>query len=164
MPKFSGVYPYLSYVTADGAEIVLSSADNNKWWECYGREGFGAFELNHITKQYSDGATDTTAMIPKPRKMVIRMVARGETTAERDEFLRDLISGLVQIGSRTNWGKLKLMRSDGKMIAIDCVYTGGLDEITANYPTIQQFDLEFFSGNGYFYEVNNTSNTLPTGI
>ena len=158
------IYPYLSYVTADGNEVVLSCDGYRDAWECYGREGFGGLPLKQITRQYSDGASDTVAMIPEPRVMTINMVAVGNSTAKRDEILRNIISGLVQIGSSTNWGKLKLMRSDGKMLAIDCVYTGGLDEIVNELPYIQQFTLEFFSGNGYFYEVSDPTNTILTGI
>ena len=164
MPVRREPFPYLSYVNAEGNEIVLSEKGNHKLWACYGRKGFGALELRHVTQQYSDGATDTTAMIPKPRKMTIEMFALGKSTEERDDILRNLITGLVQIGSRTNWGKLRLMRSDGMMIAINCVYTGGLDDLIEKYPNIQQFELEFFSGNGYFYEDNNPSNTILTGV
>lgn len=157
-------FPYISYVTADGREIVLSSDGYKDMWECYGREGFGGLSLNQVTQQYSDGATDTVAMIPEPRTLVLQMVALGRSEARRDEILRNLISGLVQIGNSTNWGKLKFLRSDGKMLAIDCVYSGGLDDIVSAYPKIQQFTLEFFSGNGYFYEVNDPSETILTGI
>ena len=117
------LYPYVSYTTAEGNEIILSAEGYKDSWECYGREGFGGLKLKQVTKQYSDGATDTVAMIPEPRTMVLQMVAVGGSTARRDEILRNIISGLVQIGSRTNWGKLKFQRSDGKMLAIDCVYT-----------------------------------------
>lgn len=158
------VFPYLSYVTADGDEIVLSCEANRKWWECYGREGFGAPRLNNVTRQYMDGDTKTLSMIIEPRDMVVRMVIIGKSSYDRDEHLRDIITRLEQVGRKTNWGKLKLMRSDGKMLAIDCVYTGGLDEIRNDYPNLQQFDLRFYSGNGYFYDEAETVMSAVTTI
>ena len=152
MPIRKPIFPYLSYVTADGDEIVLSCEGYKNWWECYGRKGFGAPKLNNVTRQYADGSTDTLAMIIKPRTMVVQMFLLGKSSYERDNMLRDIIVRLVQVGEKKSWGKLKLMRSDGKMLAIDCVYTGGLDDIVDEYPNIQQFDLEFYSGNGYFYD------------
>lgn len=152
MLNHKSIFPYLSYATADGDEIVLSSESNRRWWECYGREGFGAPKLNNVKRQYADGETKTLAMIIEPREMVVRMVVIGKSTYERDAKLRDIIVRLEQVGRKTNWGKLKLMRSDGKMLAIDCVYTGGLDDIVQTNPKVQQFDLRFYSGNGYFYE------------
>ena len=152
MPNPKSIFPYLSYVTAAGDEIVLSCENNRKWWECYGREGFGAPRLNNVTRQYADGETKTLSMIIEPREMVVQMVINGSSTYERDAKLRDIIVRLEQVGRKTDWGKLKLMRSDGKMLAIDCVYTGGLDEIVSEYPNAQQFELRFYSGNGYFYD------------
>ena len=159
MSNHKWIFPYLSYVTAEGDEIVLSCEGNRKWWECYGREGFGAPELDNITREYADGSTGTLAMIIKPRTMTVQMVIVGESTSERDAILRDIIVRLVQVGEKKSWGKLKLMRSDGKMLMIDCVYTGGLDGVVENFPTIQQFELFFYSGGGYFYDEQEISVT-----
>ena len=162
MPVRKPVFPYLSYITAEGDEVVLSNEGNYKWWECYGRKGFTAPELDYVTRQYADGATDTLAVILKPRNLTVQMFVLGETTRERDEILRDIASRLIQTGTRKNWGKLKLRRSDEQYLLIDCVYIGGMDEIVEQYPNIQQFQLNFYSGNGYFYDSNETMLTTQT--
>lgn len=156
MPQLDRYYPYLSYITASGDEVVLSSEMNEKWWECYGREGFAAPPLEHVTRQYADGATDTLSVIMKPRPLVVKMVLSGESCRERDELIADIASRLIQLGSRKNWGRLKVMRSNGSIVYIDCVYTGGLEEIEQKLPTLQQFLINFYSGNGYFYDANET--------
>lgn len=149
-------YPYLSYITAAGDEVILSQQSYKKWWECYGREGFAAPPLDYVTRQYADGMTDTLAVIMKPRDLAIQMVINGESCQERDAILADMASRLIQLGSKKNWGKLKVMRTDGSFVFIDCVYIGGMDEIIQELPYVQQFTLNFFAGNGYFYDANET--------
>ena len=129
MPALDALYPYISYITAAGDEVILSCESYKKWWECYGREGFAAPSLDYVTRQYADGMTDTLAVIMKPRPLSVQMVVVGESCRERDEILADMASRLIQLGSRKNWGRLKVMRSDGSYVFIDCVYIGGMDEI-----------------------------------
>jgi len=156
MPQFDRPYPLLSYITAAGDEVILSCPAYKKWWECYGRQGFAAPPVKHVTREYADGATDTLAVIMEPRPLMIQMVINGESSVERDEILFDMASRLIQLGSRKDWGKLKVKRSDGKTVYIDCVYTGGLDQIADSLPNAEQFFLSFYAGNGYFYDVNET--------
>ena len=149
-------FPYISYITASGDEVVLSSENTKKWWECYGREGFAAPPLDFVTRQYADGMTDTLAVIMQPRTLGIQMVIVGDSCRERDELIADMASRLIQLGSRKDWGRLKIMRTDGSYVYIDCVYTAGMDEIVQELPYVQQFTLSFFAGNGYFYDVDET--------
>lgn len=151
MPRFDGHYPYLSYITAAGDEIVLSCAGYSKWWECYGRSGFAAPSLKHITQEYADGALDTLAIELSARKLTVQMVVNGSTSAERDTILLDIANRLIQIGHKQDWGRLKIMKSDGSYVYIDCAYIGGMDGIEQTMPRLQLFMLNFYSGRGYFY-------------
>lgn len=162
MPALEALYPYISYITTAGDEVILSCESYKKWWECYGREGFAAPSLGYVTRQYADGMTDTLAVIMKPRPLSVQMVVIGESCRERDEILADMASRLIQLGSRKNWGRLKVMRSDGSFVFIDCVYIGGMDEIIQDLPYVQQFTLNFYAGNGYFYDANETLLTTQT--
>ena len=36
MPALDALYPYISYITAAGDEVILSCESYKKWWECYG--------------------------------------------------------------------------------------------------------------------------------
>ena len=152
MPQFDRPYPYVSYITYLGDEIVLSCEDYKKWWECYGREGFAAPELDYVTRQYADGVTDTLAVVMKPRKLALQMVVSAGSSLERDQAIADIASRLIQLGSRKNWGRLKILRSDGTYVYIDCIYSGGMDEIIQKLPHLQQFTLKFYAGNGYFQD------------
>ena len=156
MPVRSNPFRYLSYITADGNEVVLSCEGYKKWWECYGREGFVAPKLKQVTREFADGTTETLAMIIKPRNLTVKMFVLGDSINERDEILQDMASRLVQIGTKKDWGKLKVLRMDGKYVYIDCVYAGGMDDIVDKYPTVQQFSLRFNSGSGYFYDIDET--------
>ena len=154
MPVRKDIFPYLSYITASGDEVVLSCKGYKKWWECYGREGFFAPKLDYAKREYADGSTEVLSVTLKPRTLKVRMFCLGGSTIERDEILRDIASRLIQIGTRNDWGKLRVRRSDGKDIYIDCVYIGGMDEIVEKNPNIQQFDLKFFAGDSYFYDID----------
>lgn len=152
MQRSDRPYPYLSYITYLGDEIVLSCEDYKKWWECYGRKGFAAPRLDYETRQYADGMTDTLSVNMKPRPLEVQMVVSGESCQERDEIIADMASRLIQLGARKDWGRLKVMRSDGTIVFIDCVYVGGMDDIEQKLPYLQQFKLEFYAGNGYFFD------------
>jgi hypothetical protein len=161
-PNFDGVYPYMSYITADGDEIVLSSEGIKSYWETYGRRGFDAPPLRRETRQYADGSVDILAIIMEPRPLTVEMVAVGSSSIERDNIMRDIASRLIQVGSRRSWGKLKVRRNDGKYLYIDCAYVSGLETATRDLPRAQQFELEFWSGNGYFYDTTETTLTTAT--
>ena len=160
--NYDGVYPYMSYITADGDEIVLSSDGIRKYWETYGRMGFDAPPLRTETRQYADGSTEILAIIMEQRPLTVEMVAVGNTSIERDNIMRSIASRLIQLGSRHQWGKLKIRRNDGKYLYIDCAYVGGLEEVTRELPRAQQFTLNFWSGNGYFYDTMETVLTTAT--
>ncbi len=145
-------YPYLSYITYLGDEIVLSCEDYKKWWECYGRKGFAAPPLRFEKRQYADGMTDVLSVSMEPRPLEVKMVICGDSCQERDEIIADMASRLIQLGARKDWGRLKVMRSDGSVVFIDCVYVSGLEDIEQKLPYLQQFTLQFYAGNGYFFD------------
>lgn len=156
MPQFDTVYPYLSYITSAGDEIILSCKGYKKWWECYGRSGFSAPPLKHITQEYADGALDTLAIEVAPRTLTIQMVVNGESSLDRDMILQDIASRLVQVGHKQDWGKLKIQKTDGSYSYIDCAYIGGMDNISQSMPRLQLFTLNFYSGKAYFYDGTET--------
>lgn len=149
------IYPSVYYQTADGNEIPISTPSTKKYWEVYGREGFGVPELKTETRIYADGSVRTLTAIIQPREMLLNMILVGETTEERDNLYRDISSHLVQVGSTDEWGRLRLRRSDGNWIFINCLYTGGMDT-PDNLPTIRQFSMEFFADDPYFYDAEET--------
>ena len=157
MPQFDNVYPYISYITAAGDEIVLSCAAYKKWWECYGRTGFAAPPLKHITQETADGAMDTLAIELQARTLKIQMVISGGTSLERDTILNDIASRLLQIGHRQSWGKLKILKTNGNYVYIDCAYIGGMDEISVSMPRAQLFELSFYAGKACFYDETETT-------
>ena len=150
------IFPYLSYITNTGDEIVLSCEGFYKWWECYGRKGFVAPSLKTEEAKFADGSSKIMAIRIKPRTLVVEMVTLGRTSSERDLILRNIASGLTQIGSNLEIGKLKITRLDGKTVYIDCAYIGGMDDIQAKYPRFQRYSLRFYSTNGYFYDQEST--------
>ena len=161
MPQFDGSYPYLSYITSAGDEIILSCDSYKKWWECYGRSGFAAPPLKHITQEYADGAMDTLAIEVAPRTLTIQMVVSGATSMERDAILQDIASRLIQVGHRRqNWGKLKIRKADGSYVYIDCAYVGGMEDISQTLPRLQLFTLNFYAGQAYFYDEDETAYSI----
>ena len=157
MPEFDSNYPYLSYITAAGDEIVLSCEGYKKWWECYGRAGFTAPPLKHIRQEYADGSLDTLAIEVAPRTLTVQMVVSGATSLERDTILQDIASRLIQVGNKRDWGKLKIQKTDGSFTYIDCVYIGGMDGINQTMPRLQLFTLNFYAGKAYFYDETQTT-------
>lgn len=160
-----GVYPYMSYITADGDEVILSSESISKYFEFGGRTGFDAPSVQPVNRKYADGSTETLAIQMEPRSLGVTLVVVGKNAIERDAIIRDMASRLIQLGSRKEWGKLKCRRRDGKYVVIDCVYVGGLDGIQRRIPRLEAVTLEFQSGNGYFYDAEEnvlTTETLVT--
>ena len=152
MPRFDNFYPFVSYVTGSGAEIVLSAPNGSHWWEIYGRNGFAAPKLKQTNQQYADGTTELLAVEIQPRTLVMQMAVSGQISADRDNCLRTIANKLIQIGAYRDWGHLHLRRPDGTYCDIDCAYISGMDAITQTLPRAQVFEIKFYSGNGYFYD------------
>lgn len=162
MANFDGAYPFMSFINANGDEIVLSSPEVGDCWETYGRSGFDAPPLRVESRQLADGSTEILAIIMEPRQLTVEMVAVGEDSVEREAIMRRIASGLVQTGSRQNWGKLKIRRNDGSSVFIDCAYVSGLENVVRDLPRVQRFQIIFQSGNGYFYDTTETAVTTSS--
>ena len=154
--SYDGEFPWVSYITASGDEIILASPDISRYWVTFKRKGFDGPPLRTEKRQYADGTTDIMAVYMKERPLTLEMVAVGKTSMERDAIVFDIASRITQLGTQKDWGKLRVRRNDGKFLFIDCVYTGGLENTSRVFPRIQQFELNFLSGNGFFYDVSDT--------
>ena len=155
LPEYDGVYPALYYVTSAGDEIPISTPAIDKYWELYGREGFNAPEIRTEQRQYADGSTRTLSAQLEPRDLSVKMVLNGKTTVERDRIYRDIAARLIRIGSFDDWGRLRVRRSDGKWVVINCLYTGGMN-VSDDLPRIRQFQLDFHADDAYFYDEQET--------
>ena len=154
---YDGAFPYVSYITESGDEIILASEEINRYWVTYKRKGFDGPPLRTEKRQYADGTTEILAIFMKERPLTLSMVAMGKTSMERDAIISNIVSRITQLGTGRKWGKLKVCTNDGRFLFIDCAYTGGLENANRVFPRIQQFDLNFLSGNGYFYDAEETS-------
>lgn len=163
----SNIFQSASYITADGDEIILGMKGNRKWFEIYSRHGFGAPEIEIENREYANGAVRTLSAKLKPRECGLQMVAIGKSCRERDSIFFDMVSRLIQVGSKEEWGKLKVRRTDGIDVYLNCLYTGGMDEAIEGYKKFYRFPLEFFAGDAYFYDDKETvirSEELATPI
>lgn len=152
----NGIYPSVSYITADGDEIFLSMKGNRNFWEMYGRFGFGAPGIKTEDREYANGTTRTLAAILQPRECGLQMVVTGNSNRERDAYFFDIISRLVQTGAKDNWGKLKVRRTNGTDVYLNCLYTGGIEAVTEQYWNHHKFTLNFHAGDPYFYDATET--------
>ena len=141
---------YLCYVNGSGQEIVLSSPDNTKWFELRGRTGFTAPEVELITQKYANGVTKVLKKHLQPRSVVISMMLTGESEEDRDRAFFEMISLLMDVNGG-NTGRLYVKRSDGMTVYLNCAYSSGLS-VNEQYRKFQQFDLEFFAPDAYFYK------------
>jgi len=151
----------ISYIRPDGIEINLCNyyADKNLY-ELVGRKGFEAPRLYYTDIAYAHGYSKTVAIKIEPRDVTIQMVVIGENTLRRDEILHKLAKDLIIYGSVDNTGKLKILRSDGKALYLNCWYTGGIDDIVEMYSNFHKFQLTFHAADPYFYDSNDTIFTI----
>lgn len=150
------VFPSCSYVTSEGDEIFLNLKGNRKIFELYVRGGFGAPEIKTEERKYANGTVRTLASILQPRTVTLEMVVDGETTREKDAIFYDMVSRLLQVGTKNEWGMLKIRRTDGTDVVLHCLYTGGFDDVVECYKKYHQFQLKFRAGDPYFYDLQET--------
>ena len=150
------IYPSISYINSQGEEFILSMKGDRRWWEMYGRFGFGAPAVKTEDREYANGSVRTLAAILQPRECGIQMVVLGDSNKQRDEYFFDMVSHLVQTGSKEDWGKLKIRRSDGTDVYLNCIYSGGVEELQEAYWAFHMFTLNFRAGDPYFYDLNET--------
>ena len=150
------IFPSASYITSEGDEIMLFMKGNTRSWEMRGRFGFSAPGIKTQDRQYANGSVRTLSAVLKPRECGFKMIVLGESSYERDQYFFDMISRLMQTGSKEDWGKLKVRRSDGKDVYLNCLYTGGFEDVTEEYWAFHRFTLTFKGGDPYFYDAQET--------
>ena len=146
----------ISYTNARGETVILDSDESTALWELYGREGCEAPELEYKEVTYADGTTETLLVRMKPRDVVLYFNVLLRNGAQRSDF-ETLKTKLIQTGTREgNWGRLMIRRTDGTEAYLNCVYTGGLDDIVRRYPTSTKFSLVFHAQDPLFHNADDT--------
>lgn len=155
------MYDDVSFITAAGEEIWLSSRGLLDHWETLGRSGFEAPELEVKKKSYADGSSRLQSVRVKGgREVTLKMVCVGENKAERDRLFQGLVRSLIQTGGGTDTeGKLVLRRYDGSRVFLKCVYASGMN-IAEQYRKFHLFSLKFSAGDPFFYAFDDVSFTL----
>ena len=161
------IFPSASYINSRGEEVFLCLKGSKRWWELNGRFGFGAPAIKTEDREYANGTVRTLASVLQPRECGFNMVVMGRSTRERDDYFFDMVSKLLQTGSRDDWGRLKVRRSDGKDVYLNCLYTGGFEDVVEEYWAFKRFTLTFKAGDPYFYDMDETvirSEEVSSGI
>lgn len=143
----------VSYINARGEEIILDDTENTfNMGELFGREGTEAPSLKYTEILYGDGSTDIVVVNPMPREVTLYFWSRM-TDAQLRRGLEAIKQKMIQTGVRNgNWGKLKLYVPDENAYKyLNCVYTGGFDNLTRKYPSNVKFALTFRANDPLFY-------------
>lgn len=143
------VFPSLTFVNKKGVQTVLAEKNLKTLFEIRGRSGFTAPDVELITQKYFDGTTKVLKRQVQPRTVAINMIAVGKSEAHRDDLFFKMISQLMDV-SGGEIGKLYVTRSDGLVVYLNCAYSSGLN-VTEDYRRFQQFTLEFYAADPYFY-------------
>jgi hypothetical protein len=147
----------ISFITSNDEEIVLCDYDTTRSiWELWGRTGFEAPPVSFIDEKYADGYVETVAVKIEPREISINMIVYGSSDVTRDKTFHTLINKLIEHGSKNTWGKLKLSRSDGSFVYLNCIYSAGIEAITEQYLRFHKFTLTFHAADPYFYDFDET--------
>ena len=143
------VFPSLVFVNAKGVRTVLAGENITTHFEIRGRSGFTAPDVELITQKYFDGTTKVLKRQVQPRTIAINMIVVGKSEVKRDALFFQMITQLMDI-SGGEIGRLYITRSDGVVVYLNCAYSSGLN-VTEDYRRFQQFTLEFFAADPYFY-------------
>lgn len=140
------------YVNAYGEEVVLDDTEHIKTiGELYGRKGteFPSLHLNEI--KYGDGSTNIVSITLEPRNITLSFWMRQGKQKYREK-LQEIKQVLLQTGQREgDWGQLKIRGNDGNFLCLNCVYTGGLNDVVRESWSWVKFDLKFRASDPYFY-------------
>lgn len=153
----------MTYTNQLGDEIVLDDTERSFIGELYGREGCEAPALAFKEVTYADGTTEIASIELEPREMRFYFWAPVRTSGLKAK-LEAVKRRLIQIGvpNSHKWGTLKIRKPDGSMSRIDCVYTGGFDEMVREYPNLVKFSLTFKASDPLFYDGFRTEVPLRT--
>lgn len=143
------IFERIVFVNATGNQTIISDTSIDNRWEMIGRQGFTAPEVEVITETYANGVTKTLQRILKPRTVSIKMLAFGTTPERMDAEFEEMIATLMDISNGVE-GKLYITRTDGSVVYLNCLYSGGAN-VEENYRKFRQFTLEFYASDPYFY-------------
>lgn len=147
----------LSYITSRGEEIVLDNYDGERSiWELWGRMGFAAPPVEYVDEQYADGYTETLAVRIPPRDVTLNLAIRGFTMSGRDQILHRIINKMEEHGVKREWGRLKVSRSDGREVYLNCFYSGGVESLSETEPFVHLLSINFHAPDPYFYDFTPT--------
>lgn len=144
------IYPEVLYENADGVTVTLSGRTTEDLWELGERSGAEVPEVTVSSVTYADGTSRVVSAKLEPRTVTLQMILKGTNRRETDTRFHELMSEIIQTGSRDGWGKLWLTRSDGKRVYLSALYTGGAN-VANKYRNFKVFSLEFYAGDPYFY-------------
>lgn len=148
------IFEKITYTTANGDTIILSDSGLTKW-RVYSHSGFKAPEIKPESRMYANGSVRTLAAILQSREVTLNLLIWGKTKLEAANIYNDLVSRLLQIGAKDEWGKLTVRRPDGIYVQLNCLYTGGLN-ISEKYPRHFSCSVVFEAGDPYFYDEKET--------
>ncbi len=159
----------LSYITSSGEEIILDNYQMERYiWEVYGRTGFDAPALEYVDEIYSDGYAETLAVRIPPRDVTVNLVIRGLNMAARDSIVRQTVNKLLEHGVKNTWGRLRIKRSDGTFVYLNCHYSGGFDSVSRTDPKSTLLSINFHASDPFFYSEEETefyfSDTQQIGL
>jgi len=143
----------ISFINSKNEEISLCNYETTKdLIELWGRTGFEAPLVTYIDEESADGHIATIGVKINARDVSINMVVVGGSEAQRDSVFHNLINKIFEYGTGSVWGKLKLSRSDGSFVYLNCIYAGGIDEIVEQYTKFHKFVLRFHASDPFFYD------------
>ena len=148
---------WLSYISSCGEEVVLDNFSGERTvWETMGRTGFAAPSVETVEEMYADGYAETLAVKIPPREVSLNMIIRADSTVMRDDVAHRIINRLVEHGVRSGTGRLKVERSDGRMVYLNCVYAGGFETFSDTEPFLILATLRFRAADPFFYDFEPT--------
>lgn len=140
---------FIYFVNSQGKRAVISSERNKSYWEIGSRSGFAAPDVKLFTEQMASGTVKYFGKALKPRTGSLNMICKGKSSAERDRIFGDMLNVLLDVEG-TKEGRLYLRRSDGAMVYLKCVYSGGMN-IVDEYKKFRKFTLEFYAADPTYY-------------
>ena len=147
----------LSYINARGNEIILDDDEHSFLGELAGREGFEAPAVSLTNVKYGNGSEEVISAALKSRELTCYFWVETQNRAKFERRFNELKSELIQVGKKSgNWGQLRVRRSDGSYVYINCIYSEGLNDAIYDSPVRKNFSLTFMASDPYFYDSYDT--------
>lgn len=149
------------YENSRGQTILLEGA-SVPWREVMGREGVGVPPVSYAETAYANGVTEIHSVRMDGRDVELKFWMEGCDVVERRDIYHRLKLGLLEVGQKNTWGKLRFRCSDGRWVFLNCVYSGGLDSEADTDARFRNFILDFHSADPLFYAEHATIAQLNT--